>query len=54
LRSDILEESGYGNYLRNMVESEVWIEEEVSENYQPLRLGEPDALHRVWVCKKLP
>ena len=54
LRSDILEESGYDDYLRNMVESEVWIEEEASENYQPLPLGEPNALHRGWVCKKLP
>ena len=30
LRSDILDESEYGDYLRNMVKSKLWNEEEVS------------------------
>ena len=54
LRSDIPEESGHGDYLRNMAESKVWTVDEVSEDYPALSLGEPKALNRIWVCKKLP
>ncbi|MEC9320942.1 MAG: hypothetical protein VX869_02040, partial [Chloroflexota bacterium] len=44
----------YTNDVRPQDLNKYSIKLEVPGDYQTLPLGKPDALYRVWVCKKLP